>query len=422
MASDQGFLASTGAFANDIVNVATSFLQNLTEYLHTTTGIPISPATLSGAFAVIILLGALPTVAARAKSGDKMDRRPRFGWSGGYGGRGPISPFASNLGHDGQPPDIMDEDFSYITSQDLENHNIDRSRYYDPRSSNQRMGRSEPSLEIPDDDIVLIKHRGITYPEHFPAYSIGDGKLIAGDVRDRAQLVMKLSNRQTNNLRMYYKGKQLKDDEEPVCNYGVKNKSEIMIVLPEDEDVGGGRSSSETSEEIVVVQGEDTDSRSGKKKSRRSRKKHRDPSPRESSSNVGLSAPEPDQRRQRAPSVSRMRSPERPATGTTIAVPRPPLIPAAPNSAMDKLNKIQESFDETLRPMCEQFVSNPPDDPKKCVEEYRKISETVLQKVLLKLDEIDTGGDDSIRMRRKELVKYVQEVLKPVDKYSPDAK
>lgn len=361
-------------------------------------------------------------MAARAKSGDKMDRRPRFGWSG-YGGRGPISPFASSLGHDGQPPDIMDEDFSYITSQDLENHNIDRSRYYDPRTSSQRVARSEPPLEIPDDDVVLIKNRGITYPEHFPAYSIGDGKLLAGDIRDRAQLIMKLSNRQTNNLKMLYKGKQLKDNNEAVCKYGVKNKSEVLIVLPEDDvDVGGGRSSSETSEEIVVVQSEDGNGRSGRKKSKRGRKKPQAPSPRESGSSVGLSVPEGDQRRKRAPSVSRTRSPERPASGTTIAVSRPPLIPAAPNSAMDKLNKIQANFDDSLRPICEEFVANPPDDAKECVAQYRKISETVLQQVLLKLDEIDTGGDDSIRMRRKELVKYVQEVLKPVDKYSPDTK
>ena len=57
--------------------------------------------------------------------------------------------------------------------------------------------RPEATL-APDPDIVLIKNRGITYPEHFPAYSIGDGKLIVNDLRDRAQLIMKLSNRQTS--------------------------------------------------------------------------------------------------------------------------------------------------------------------------------------------------------------------------------
>jgi hypothetical protein len=64
-------------------------------------------------------------------------------------------------------------------------------------------------------------------------------------------------------------------------------------------------------------------------------------------------------------------------------------------------------------------MRHPPKTAKKLEDEHRKISETVMQHVLLKLDEIDTGGDPDIRARRKDLVNYVQDVLKEVDDMLP---
>lgn len=440
MASGQGILASTGASFANVANFTASLFPKLppglqsyvdatvlhltsaaevsSDYIRSTTGL--SPTTVYGTLAGAILLGALPTVAARASQNraittNKMDSgRSRYGWSSVWP-RGPISPFGSGLGHDGQPPDVHDEDFSYITSEDLQ----DQSRYYNdnPTSSSTRVGRSEPALEIPDDDIILIKFKDIYYPEHFPAYSIADGKVLAIDIRERIQLITKLTDEQTDRLRLYYKGKELREDEMPAARYGIKNKSEVLAILP--DDVGGG-GSSESGEEIIVVDGDKPKPKSKSKSGRRGDRRSKT-SPRDSNANLGV--PEPIDLRPR--SGSRSHSPAPPRTPRTPATPAAPkeytYPPAAPGSAMETLNKIAMNFNDTLRPVAEEFVTNPPADEKKRKEEYLKITETILRNVIFKLDEVDTGGDETVRGRRKELVKDVQGVLAEADKMVPEA-
>jgi hypothetical protein len=95
----------------------------------------------------------------------------RYGWSS----RPQLSPYSSNL--DG-PPHVTDEDYSYITSQDL--HDADTF-----------------SSSGPEDDVLFIKSKGTQFDARFPAYSIGDGKLHVRDVRDRVGLMLELSDRRT---------------------------------------------------------------------------------------------------------------------------------------------------------------------------------------------------------------------------------
>ncbi|PSR81794.1 BAG domain-domain-containing protein [Coniella lustricola] len=286
----------------------------------------------------------------------------RRGWSAQE--RGGLSPFNSGLGDGrGGVPEVTDEDYSYITSEDLE-----RSSHYS-RSG----GGGGPALVIDDDDILLIKHKGVTYPEHFPAFSIGDGKLLVGDVRERVQMIMKLSDRSTRKIRLLYKGRQLKNDLDPICEFNVKNNSEILVVLPEPSD---DDSSSESSEEVVVV-GREAESRpkkQKKKKSKGKKSKSRGGSPRESNLEI-------------------------PSGGGPI----------------DKLNTISSHFTTKLLPLCVQFTASPPTDPKKREDEHRKLSETIMQQVLLKLDEVETNGEEEARARRKELVRTVQDVLNRLD-------
>lgn len=421
VASGSSTLASSGAaqIAGHIANLTSSLVNQLppsvqttidsaSQYIESTTGV--NPTVFySSAAAAAILLGAIPTVYAKSTSsrsdkdrdasGEKMSSR--YGWSSGRD-RGGLSPFNSSLGRDGVPA-VTDDDYSYITSEDLENHGVegreykrepvDRSRHYNTRSA------GGPALVIDEDDILLIKNKGITYPEHFPAYSIGDGKLLVGDVRERAQMVMKLSDRKARKIKLLYKGRQLKIDDEPICEFGVKNNSEILVVLPDGDD----DSSTESSEEVVVVGSKDAEGRSKKSKSgkkRRSKKKDRSStSPRDSG---GLEVPRND-----GAGTSRPQSPASGVSGGSAA--------AVPGGPIDKLNTIKSHFTTQLLPLCTQYTANPPSDPKKRVDEHRKLSETVMQQVLLKLDEVETNGDEDARAKRKELVRVVQDVLKGLD-------
>lgn len=397
-------LASSGALvAGHIANFTTILVKQLpssvqtsidsaSQYIQTTTGV--DPTLFYGsAAAAAILLGVIPTAYAKSVAnksnkeagGKNMSRR---GWSSQE--RGGLSPFSSGLGDGrGGVPEVTDEDYSYITSEDLEgSHDMAGGGHY-TRSA------GGPSLVIDDDDILLIKHKGVTYPEHFPAYSIGDGKLLVGDVRERVQMIMKLSDRRTRKIKLLYKGRQLKDDMDPVCNFNVKNNSEILVVLPEPSE---DDESSGSSEEVVVV-GRDDEGRpkksKNKKKSKSKKNRNRSDSPRDSNLEVpggggGSSRP------------------QSPASGVSGGS-------AAASGPLDKLNAISSHFTTKLLPLCVQFTASPPSDPKKREDEHRKLSETVMQQVLLKLDEVETNGEEEARTRRKELVRTVQEVLKGLD-------
>ncbi|KAI1398480.1 BAG domain-containing protein [Hypoxylon fuscum] len=313
----------------------------------------------------------------------------RFGWSSSREG---ISPYASQTDSQGVPH-VTDEDFSYITSEDLEHSLQSPSRSYDPQSR-----RPPPSATV-DDDVLLIKSNGVTYPVHFPAYSIGDGKLFVRDVRTRVGLVMDLSDRRSRRLKMLYKGRQLKEQDIPIRDYGVKNNSELMVVVPE------GKLSDEeedSSEEVVVT--EDTAQKSGRNKKNKGRKKKKERvSPRESTTNLDLPQREQGGRKQSEASIHPSRVPS----------------PTVPSTPREKLEAIRTHFDEELLPLCQQFANSPPKDKKRLEDEHRKLSETVMQHVLLKTDEVETGGSMEIRAQRKELVNYVQDILKELDQHLP---
>lgn len=405
-------LASSGAFiAEHVVNFTSTLIKQLppsvqlgidsaSQYIETKTGFTPTLFYTSVAGAAL-LLSAIPTAYARTVSRTTTDNEgrgkknmSRRGWSSHE--RGGLSPFGSSVG-DGRcgVPEVTEADYSYITSEDLEaTHDVDGARHGRGSSSgNYTRSAGGPALVIDDDDILLIKHKGVTYPEHFPAYSIGDGKLQVGDVRERVQMILKLSDRRTRKVKLLYKGKQLKNDNEAVCAFNVKNNSEVLVVLPE---AGPEDSSSESSEEVVVV-GKDDEGRTKKKKSKKRSKKNRNTStsPRDSTSNLEVPGA----------GGSRPQSPASAVSGTSAAASGP----------MEKLNTISSHFTTKLLPLCVQFTASPPTDPKKREDEHRKLSETIMQQVLLKLDEVETNGEEEARARRKELVRTVQNVLKGLD-------
>ncbi|KAI5865279.1 BAG domain-containing protein [Durotheca rogersii] len=320
----------------------------------------------------------------------------RWGWTSWGSGRVPVSPYAPQSSTQ-SVPDVTDDDYSYITSEDLERSLQPPARAYDPQS------RRPTSSSSMDDDVLLIKNKGITYPVHFPAYSIGDGKLLVQDVRTRVGLVMDLSNRRSRRLKMLYKGRQLKEESVPIRDYGVKNNSELLVVVPEgklsDEDDSGSGQDVVMAEETV----EQPRPRKANKKPRKKKREHVDPH----ESVANLEVPGRRDRDGRRPSADGSAHPSRVAS------------PAASSGPLEKLEAIRSHFDKELLPQCEKFSAHPPKDPKKCEDEHRKLSETIMQHVMLKVDEVETGGDIEIRARRKELVNYVQDIFNELDKHLP---
>jgi hypothetical protein len=413
-----------------------SYLVASFEYIHAALAVSaaqvakatgLSPGVLFATVAAVTLVGAVPVALSKftpaeqkktkkakrknKRGGKKKMPAPRYGWSTGRDSREALSPFNSQ--RDGVPS-VTDQDFEYITSEDLQRQGVDSQHAYDydPRGSSRQLGRpgatSSPTLEIPDDDVLIIRHERSDFREYFPAYSIGDGKLLVGDLKDRVGLCMKLDDAATERVKLYYKGKQLKDDNEPICKYGVKNNSEVMAVLPREGSPARRRSldrRSESSEEIVVVEKDDDANRRRPKKTPSVRKRQ-DKDPRGSIS-AGLNVPREDNRKD---STSRGQSP----AGSGVSMGSGASA-NAPQTPMDKLNAISTHFKTALLPLCMQFTANPPADPKKRVDEHRKISETVMGQVILKLDAVETDGQEAARARRRELVKEVQEVLKGLD-------
>jgi len=394
VASSQAISATSGAFQN-ITALLPPALQT---YLVTTL------THLSDVFAgpneYLESRGASPTAVYSTLAGAAAIALPflmsRYGWPSTRDG---LSPFASQASsQDG--PHVTDDDFSYITSEDLEQSLQAPERTYDPYS------RRQPHNTPPDeeDDVLLIKNKSYTYTVQFPAFSIGDGRLTVRDVRDRIGLIMDLSNRRASRIKMLYKGRNLKEPDYPIRDYGVKNNSEVLVVVPEGRF--SDDESSSTNEEAVVAEARDEHRGTKKRRNKNGKKKPKTRTPKETVGN--LEVPGQADEESRRPSPDPSRHPSR--------VPSP----AVPSGPIEKLEAIRSHFDAELLPLCQKFVRHPPKETKKLEDEHRKISETVMQHVLLKLDEVDTGGDPDIRARRKDLVNYVQGILREIDELLPD--
>lgn len=422
MATGQTLLASSGAPFASFANITSALLKlppSLQPYLDSTVDLlsdtsayvqsatGLSSTALYSTAGAVILLGAIPTVLGRngQKNGKtskgKGSNMSRFGWSS----REELSPFSSNLGSNGGVPAVTEDDFSYITSEDLETNGLEVPRHrprHDPHDADAaQYGRSPRQVEEPD--VLQIRSKSQTYPEEFPAYSIGDGQVLVGDLQERIQLVMKLSNRQAKRMRLLYKGRQLKEPETPVRDYGVKNNSEVLVVLG---DVGADESSDDSSEEIVVI--DEPRKKSGKKKNRKPKRRGGERSPPDGGSNTGLEVPSENDRRPGSSSRTQSPSVMSGVSGASAAA-------AVPGGPVDKINSIGQHFEDKLLPLCLKFTASPPSDPKKREDEHRRISETVMQQVILKLDGVETEGQDEARAKRRELVRHVQGILKDMD-------
>lgn len=351
-----GALQNFSSYLNGTLNHLGTAFQGSNEYISETLGVP--PGVIYSSLATLV---AVPFTMSR------------YGWS-----RGSFSPYSSMSGG---PPSVRDEDFSYITSQDLDDPNLGV-----PADAHRAHSNASPD---PEDDVLLIKNKGVTYPAHFPAYTIGDGKLRVMDVKDRVGLMMDLSERTIRRVKLLYKGREMKEPAASVREYGVKNKSEIMAVVPV------GMDGSSASEEEMVIVGDDRPSKSSKKK-RKAKKKKADKGP------DGNSTSSPRD------STSAFEGPNSPP-GSSVG--------SGPGSKANKqLEDLETEFRTKWQPLFREFIKNTPADAKKRDDEHRRLSESVMQHVILKTDGVETEGIPEIRQRRKDLVQEVQAALKEIDK------
>ncbi|KAL1965366.1 hypothetical protein VTN77DRAFT_5803 [Rasamsonia byssochlamydoides] len=297
------------------------------------------------------------------------------------------------------PPQVSDNDFSYLTSDDI----VDPPRAHEQPQYIQRhhAGSIDPSDEE-GPDILLLKHRGVTYPLHFPPYAIDDGALTVGEVRRRAAEKTRTSD--PRRIKMLYKGRLLKDDAVPCKDEGLKQESEIMCVVTE---VRPGESTSDLSgsdddrlSETISHDSSDHYARHGKNKKNKKKKPKRNQRPAADPSSL---APPMDQR----PSSS----------GRSSAAPSP--APSLQNlrTAQEQVEALAGYFRSSLVPLCEEYIAHPPEDLKARDFEHKRLSETILAQVILKADGIESGD---ARDARRALIKEAQAMLARLDQAAPE--
>ncbi|KAE8556763.1 hypothetical protein EYB25_001467 [Talaromyces marneffei] len=312
------------------------------------------------------------------------------------------------------PPQVSDSDYSYLTSDDI----VQPPRpYQQSHNEGRRVLRREINhVEDESPDILLLKHRGVTYPLHFPPYAIDDGDLTVGQLRRLA--AEKTGTSDVNRIKILYKGKLLRDDAKPCKDEGLRQNSEVMCVVSEVRP-GESTSSFSGSEAGSRSEALSLDSRSnqnppsgggsGKKKGNKKKKKK-----------PQHLAPEPTfAETRKTPSKDSLAPPSdvRPTSaGRSSATPSP-----APN--LQQFSTPTEQVDALLRylrtelaPLCEKHLSHPPTDPKARSYEHKLLNETILSQVILKADSIDS---EEARPARRALIKEAQGLLNKLDAHCP---
>ncbi|KAF1827763.1 uncharacterized protein K489DRAFT_349397 [Dissoconium aciculare CBS 342.82] len=278
-------------------------------------------------------------------------------WASRLGNLGRFSPFAREPPKG--PSTVSEADFSYITSDDL--------RRFDAEAGGQHNDDLGPAR---DTDVLQLKNNGTTYQVHFPAYSIGKGEVTIGQIRDHAARKIGISNPQ--RIKLVSKGKTLADDKRTSRQENLSHNAAILCIASEGQGSDDDEEDDDGEYDSPAQDGESTKKKRnrGKKTKRRNKRETQD------------------------------------------APPRPAV--AAPTTPLGKLDALRVVL-ETFIPQCQAFEASPPADPAKRSYEHKRLSETILTQVLLKIDAVETDGDAEARARRKELVRETQELLSGLD-------
>lgn len=294
-------------------------------------------------------------------------------WTSRFGNLGRFSPFTRSPQNSvSGSSKVSDSDFSYITADDLRKYEAASvSAVTDGPQSESPADYGPPR----DEDVLILRNKRQDYVVQCPAYSIAKGELKIRDVREAA--AKKLMAGDSSRIKLLYKGKNLKDDNRTALQEGLKDGCELLVsvveaALASRDDTGS--EDDDDDDEGEVVNGEVVKKRRnrGKKSKRKNRR-------------------------------------EQQTSGQSS--PRPPPTPATP---LDKLNALHQTL-ASFQTEVDAFIANPPAEAAKRDYEHKRLSETIFTQVQLKLDAVETEGDEDARTRRKELVKETQRVLGMLD-------
>ena len=382
---------------------------------------------------------------------------------------GRFSPF----GHPAQSKHnhkVSDSDFSYITAEDLADHSQEQQQQQDrsnlshvttadstlappdsdhyqrgPHGSELRPARSRsPSVRHNsrshhshhdatrdkernrpprDTDVLHFRYKRNAYAVHFPAYSIDDGHLSIGAARDQAARKLDIPTHDAKRVKLLWDGRNLKDDNLQCRDMGIRSSDDASILCV----VGSSSSARSDDEDGSSTDGSVTHDGGGKsKRKHRSKNKHhhrhhtggRDDSV--SSAAMASREPRPEPRsggieHLPIPTGSHPLHNRVPSPGPSNAPSSRQPSPAPPQGPQAKLSAIQSRFETELLPGAKDFINSPPREKEKREFEHKRLTETILAQVLIKLDGVETEGDEEARAKRKGLVKEMQQWLTKLD-------
>ncbi|KAK5173820.1 uncharacterized protein LTR77_002501 [Saxophila tyrrhenica] len=309
-------------------------------------------------------------------------------WTSRLGNLGRFSPFTRSPTQSGSAK-VSDSDFSYITADDLRRHQQESI-------TGQAQSGSPPDYGPQrDTDVLVLRNKKRDFHMHFAAYSIAKGELSVGQVRDAAAKKM---NTAPSQIKLLYRGKNLKDDARTCKQEGLRDGADIMCTVSEGLQDGDGSSSGEEEDDGVEGQANGDGTKKKRRKPRKSKKKIRREEREAGASGTGTSTPE------------RLGVPPSSQPSTRPVSPKPP-TPATPVDKLNALHSTLMTFDQDVQ----NFLKHPPPEQAKKEYEHKRLSETILTQVLLKLDAVETEGDADARVKRKELVKETQGILTSLD-------
>lgn len=308
-------------------------------------------------------------------------------WRSPFGNFWRRSPYANPS----TAPHVSDSDYTYLAPEDIVDPPSQRT-YSQPHAG---ASDTEP-------DILLLKHRKNSYRLQFPAYTIDDGALSVGHLRQRAAEATHTHN--PDRIKLLYKGKLLDDDSLPCKAEGLKQHSEVLCVVSEVQP--GESTPSDATGSDPESRQDRPGSGSGlpkRRKNKKNKKKNKD-------KNKANQTDLPVDPNNLAPPMA-----QRPSSSGRSSAPSP--APSLNNfhTALDQVNALASYFRSELLPVCDEFIAHPPDDPKVRDYEHKRWSETVLAQVILKADGIDPTGDEDARLARRALIKEAQATLSRLD-------